>query len=280
VHQGQIFRITRDHSIVQELVDRGVLTAQQAAHHPDANRITRALGMGPEVEVEIRPQPVHHVAGDTFVLCSDGLSDLVEDSEIAEVIGNHPAAQAVGKLVDLANARGGHDNITVVVLRARESALAAVGAITPTVVQTAVAQDSATVPASAPTVVDAPQRTVHAHSLASRPLEPTPPPLSSVRGSSPRGKLMVVAGLTLAAIAIALISTVIAAELAELRGKRNSSHTTSAPEFGIPPDAGGDAPSPLLPESVVIPMPSTPPGGSIAPLESSSAGPPRRRRVQ
>src|SRR6202044_3538945 len=72
VHEGQIFRVTRDHSIVQELVDRGLLTLQQAAVHPDANRITRALGMAPEVEAELRPQPVHHVTGDAFVLCSDG----------------------------------------------------------------------------------------------------------------------------------------------------------------------------------------------------------------
>ena len=113
VHEGQIFRVTRDHSIVQELVDRGLLTPAQAAHHPDANRITRALGMATEVEAELRPQPVHHVAGDAFVLCSDGLCDLVEDHEILAIVGAEPAAQAVGKLVDLANARGGHDNVTV-----------------------------------------------------------------------------------------------------------------------------------------------------------------------
>ena len=75
--------------------------------------------MAPEVEADVRPQPVLHVTGDAFVLCSDGLSDLVEDQEILEIVGERPAAQAVGQLVDLANARGGHDNITVVVLRAR-----------------------------------------------------------------------------------------------------------------------------------------------------------------
>ncbi|HEX3771179.1 MAG TPA: protein phosphatase 2C domain-containing protein, partial [Polyangiaceae bacterium] len=117
VHEGQIARVTRDHSIVQEMVDRGLLTLEQAASHPDANRITRALGMAPEVEVELRPVPVHHVTGDAFVLCSDGLSDLVADAEILQTVASEPAAQAVGKLVDLANARGGHDNITVLVLR-------------------------------------------------------------------------------------------------------------------------------------------------------------------
>src|SRR5262249_48046218 len=116
VHEGQIFRVTRDHSIVQEMVDRGLLTPQQAARHPDANRITRALGMAPEVEPEVRPQPLLHVTGDAFVLCSDGLSDMVEDAEILAAVDGVPSAQATGKLVDLANARGGHDNITVLVL--------------------------------------------------------------------------------------------------------------------------------------------------------------------
>src|SRR5258708_22154429 len=138
VHEGQVFRVTRDHSVVQELVDRGILTLQQASHHPDANRITRALGMAPEVEVEARPQSVHYVAGDAFVLCSDGLSDLVEDHEILAIVGAEPAAQAVGKLVDLANARGGHDNITVVVLRARENALASATTVAPTIAETTV----------------------------------------------------------------------------------------------------------------------------------------------
>src|SRR5580658_7880916 len=104
-HEGQVFRLTRDHSVVQEMVDRGLLTPQQAAHHPDANRITRALGMAAEVEAELRPEPVHQVPGDVFVLCSDGLCDLVEDGEILAIVAGEPAAQAAGKLVDLANAR-------------------------------------------------------------------------------------------------------------------------------------------------------------------------------
>ncbi len=137
VHEGQISRLTHDHSIVQQLVDRGLLTAEQSAHHPDANRITRALGIGPDTDVEVRPRPVPHVTGDAFILCSDGLSDLVEDFEILGIVGDEPAAQAVGKLVDLANARGGYDNITVLVLRIREGAGSAHGpASAPTIRQT------------------------------------------------------------------------------------------------------------------------------------------------
>jgi protein phosphatase len=143
VHEGQILRLTRDHSIVQELVDRGLLSPEQAARHPEANRITRALGMSVEVGAELRPEAVHQVAGDAFVLCSDGLCDLVGDDEILAIVGSEPAAQAVGKLVDLANARGGHDNVTVAVLRARETAGPGAAALPPTIPQTTIMQPPA-----------------------------------------------------------------------------------------------------------------------------------------
>jgi hypothetical protein len=136
VHEGQIFQLTKDHSMVQQLVDAGLLTPAQAAVHPNANQITRALGMSPEVEVESKPQPVSHVVGDAFVLCSDGLSDLVEPNEILQIVGSAPAAQAAGQLIDLANARGGHDNISVVILRARESATAPATRVLPTLAET------------------------------------------------------------------------------------------------------------------------------------------------
>jgi protein phosphatase len=137
VQQGQIFQITRDHSMVQEMVEAKILTPEQAAVHPDANKITRALGIDDDVEVEVRLQPVAHVAGDAFILCSDGLSDMVESSEILQIVSSDPPAQAVGKLVDLANARGGHDNITVVIVKPRVSAPAAApGVVAATLVET------------------------------------------------------------------------------------------------------------------------------------------------
>jgi PPM family protein phosphatase len=122
VRGDRVTRITNDHSIVQELLDRGLITPQQAARHPDASRITRALGMGAEVEPEVQPSPIAHVVGDSFVLCSDGLTDRVDDEEILAIVGRHPPAEAVVRLVDLANARGGHDNTTVLVLRAQQTA--------------------------------------------------------------------------------------------------------------------------------------------------------------
>jgi hypothetical protein len=75
--QGQIRQVTRDHSMVQQMVDAGILTPEQAAVHPDANKITRALGIGRDVDVELQRQSIAHEAGDAFILCSDGLSDLV-----------------------------------------------------------------------------------------------------------------------------------------------------------------------------------------------------------
>lgn len=122
VHAGAISQVTRDHSMVQELVDRKLIRAEDAAKHPEANKILRALGIAKDVDVELRPAPLSFVTGDVLVLCSDGLSDLVEPAEILQLAGSHPPAQAAGQLVDLANARGGHDNITAMVVRMKSSA--------------------------------------------------------------------------------------------------------------------------------------------------------------
>jgi PPM family protein phosphatase len=122
VHAGAISQITKDHSMVQEMVERKLIRPEEAQNHPDANKILRALGIAKDVEVEVRRDPVPYVAGDLLVLCSDGLSDLVGPSEILEVAGSTPPAQAAGQLVDLANARGGHDNITVMIVRFQTTA--------------------------------------------------------------------------------------------------------------------------------------------------------------
>ncbi len=124
VHAGAVSQVTRDHSMVQEMVDRKIIRPEDAATHPDANKILRALGIAKEVEVEVRPEPIRYVAGDVIVMCSDGLSDLVGAAEILDLAGSQPPPQAAGKLVDLANARGGHDNITALVLRFKATASA------------------------------------------------------------------------------------------------------------------------------------------------------------
>jgi PPM family protein phosphatase len=121
LHEGVVSQVTRDHSVVQDLVDSGQITAAEAKDHPDSNRITRALGATPVVDVELAPRPITHVVGDVFVLCSDGLSDLVSAEEILRLAGSSPPREAARQLVDLANERGGHDNITAIVAAVRKN---------------------------------------------------------------------------------------------------------------------------------------------------------------
>jgi PPM family protein phosphatase len=240
VHEGQIFRMTRDHSVVQELVDRGILTPAQASHHPDSNRITRALGMASDVEADLRPRPVQHVVGDAFVLCSDGLCDLVEDHEILAVVGAEPPAQAVGKLVDLANARGGHDNISVLVLRARETVFTATTSVAPTIAQTAVTQAPATVPLPPPiTTVLEPRASgtepgiPHAMPARAPELPPAPPSFRAPRRRKPSAPVLI-AGVVLALAAFVLLGAVLLAHVADRSGKRNASPTPSTVDAQVP----------------------------------------------
>jgi serine/threonine protein phosphatase PrpC len=106
-------QITRDHSLVQELVDSGVLTPDQAARHPHANIITRAIG----IEGWTAPDTVSGdvLPGDRFLICSDGLSGLVEAADIARMLHQEPAA-AVDALIVAALDTGGTDNVTVVAI--------------------------------------------------------------------------------------------------------------------------------------------------------------------
>ncbi|MDA8070497.1 MAG: Stp1/IreP family PP2C-type Ser/Thr phosphatase [Actinomycetota bacterium] len=112
---GDLRQMTRDHSVAEELVARGELSEAEAAVHPQRHILTRALGIGPEVEVdawELSPGP-----GERFVLCSDGLTNEVGDDQIAEVLRRvREPRKAADALVRLANEHGGSDNITVVVV--------------------------------------------------------------------------------------------------------------------------------------------------------------------
>lgn len=138
ISRGKIAQVTRDHSMVQLMVEAGMIKPEEAATHPDANKIMRALGIASDVEVDLRAEPVVFSSGDVFVLASDGLTDLVSESEILQIAGSQPGAQAVGQLVDLANARGGHDNITVLLARTGEASHVPEGrAIPKTVASTA-----------------------------------------------------------------------------------------------------------------------------------------------
>ena len=113
--RGDSFQqLSTDHSLVAELVQSGVLTPEEAERHPQRSAITRALGTDPAVEVEVQTVPGE--VGDLFLLCSDGLSVMLGDAEIAAAIeGAERDPQAAGEaLVAAANAHGGEDNITVV----------------------------------------------------------------------------------------------------------------------------------------------------------------------
>jgi protein phosphatase len=116
IRGGQIYLMTEDHSAVMELVRRGLLTLEEARHHPDKNVILRALGSHKDVEVSIWDEPFPIREGDRFLLCSDGLYDLVEDSEIMEAVLEGDASSACAGLIALAKDRGGYDNVTVAVV--------------------------------------------------------------------------------------------------------------------------------------------------------------------
>ena len=108
-------RMTKDHSSVQKMVDGGLLSEEEAEDHPDSNILHRCIGAREELEPEIRG-PEHIEKGDRYLLCSDGLTSLVEDQIIAAMTIINTPQEAVKKLIALANDRGGHDNTSVQIL--------------------------------------------------------------------------------------------------------------------------------------------------------------------
>lgn len=113
VRNGAIYTMTEDHSQVMEMVKRGLISLEQARHHPDKNVILRAIGSRPEVEVSTWEEPLPAREGDRFLLCSDGLYDLVEDEEIRRAVEEAEPRSACENLIALAKQRGGYDNISV-----------------------------------------------------------------------------------------------------------------------------------------------------------------------
>ena len=115
LRNGELHRATVDHSYVQELVNTGHITEDEARTHPRRNIVTRALGIEPTVRVDTWLVPMVH--GDRFILCSDGLVDEVHDDEIAAIaVADRDPQDAADQLVAKANANGGRDNVTVVVV--------------------------------------------------------------------------------------------------------------------------------------------------------------------
>jgi PPM family protein phosphatase len=117
---GSLTRLTQDHSLVEELVRHGKLTEEQAAEHPQRSIITRALGIETDVEVDTWTYPVR--AGDVVLMCSDGLTSMIGEDQIAAVLSSEPDLERAGeRLIAEANAAGGRDNITVVLFRLEDT---------------------------------------------------------------------------------------------------------------------------------------------------------------
>jgi protein phosphatase len=113
---GRLSQITRDHSLLQEQIDAGLITPEQAAFATHKNLVTRAVGVEDTVLLETHLHEV--VPGDVYLLCSDGLSDMLDDAGIAQLLKSHELLADAGRaLVDAANDAGGKDNISVVLVR-------------------------------------------------------------------------------------------------------------------------------------------------------------------
>lgn len=113
IRKELIRKLTKDHSYVQQLVEDGKITREEANHHPKKNMLTKALGCTAYVEPDIRARNLE--AGDILVMCSDGLTNMVEEKEIYQRVKENPET-APKVLVDLANEAGGYDNITVITI--------------------------------------------------------------------------------------------------------------------------------------------------------------------
>ena len=116
VTKKEIKQITDDHSTVAEMQRRGILTAEEAKIHPERSVLYRALGTRPVAEVDVHPE-IEVTSNEWYVLCTDGLTNMVEDNEIHEMVTGNAPQKACDELIRLANERGGFDNITVEVIQ-------------------------------------------------------------------------------------------------------------------------------------------------------------------
>jgi len=116
VRDGQITQQTRDHTLTQQKLDHGLIRPEQAAMDPDSSVLTRSMGAGPTVQVDLFP-PLQLAPGDVVLLCSDGLTDMLSDAEIVRLVNGSSAKRIARRLIATANKRGGVDNISVAVAR-------------------------------------------------------------------------------------------------------------------------------------------------------------------
>jgi protein phosphatase len=114
---SKLEQVTRDHSLLQEQIDSGLITKEQARHSQNKNLVTRAVGIDPEVDAEVHSYPVQ--PGDIYLLCSDGLNDMVTDEDMELTLSSLQAnlPLAAEQLVQQANDNGGRDNVSVILVR-------------------------------------------------------------------------------------------------------------------------------------------------------------------
>ncbi len=118
IREGEIKQLTTDHSLVTEQLKAGFITEEELKHHKLKNIITRSVGFQSDVEVDLLIRDLE--PGDHFLLCSDGLTNLVNDEDLLKIVSKNSPKASCQKLIELANKKGGDDNVTVVVTAIRE----------------------------------------------------------------------------------------------------------------------------------------------------------------
>lgn len=123
LRRGGLVQLTRDHSLLQEQIDAGLIHPEWARYAQNKNLVTRAVGVGPEMDVEESTCPTE--PGDVFLLCSDGLSDMLTHEEMLAALSDNESSleEACNALIERANANGGYDNISVILMREGQSAI-------------------------------------------------------------------------------------------------------------------------------------------------------------
>jgi protein phosphatase len=181
LRDDELERLTSDHSLVEQLVRQGELTPEEAEVHPQRSIITRALGPEPDVEVDTFTYPARE--GDVYLLCSDGLTSMVPEEEVAAILRRRSSVeQAARELVDAANKAGGRDNITVVLLR--------------------LGSDAQEAPAESDTLSG---REVHAPTMIRRPEPEERPEPAQPRVASPRRRRALAAAAATLVVAAAVV---------------------------------------------------------------------------
>jgi PPM family protein phosphatase len=119
LRRGQAYRMMEDHTVVNDLVYRGLLTAEEAHYHPERSVLSRAMGSHPSVEAAVADEGMQLVEGDRLLLCTDGLHDLVADEEVAGLALGDTVDRCAGALLQTALDRGGYDNVSLILLDVR-----------------------------------------------------------------------------------------------------------------------------------------------------------------